>query len=110
MRYGQTSHDKDKEFEDDIEEELESIKEIPRRKGSLLPSMNFKSSIPDTMSEMNKFDTSFSSHHSPVSIHNSTPYKTNLPRTKGGMTFGHNSMRVLDTEGLPKIGNFKKKR
>ena len=109
MRYGETSYDKEKEFEDEEDYTEELVEESPRRKGSLLPGIKFNVSIPNSMSKihgMNNIDIGYN----PSKIHNSTPQRSIFPKAAGGITMGHNSMRVLDTGGLPKIGGFKKRK
>ena len=78
MEYGQTS----KELEEEYEEETEP----PRHyRNSLLPHFRFGVKLPDSMAGMKErgfgFNIPDTGNMVPVKIHDSTPWKTKIPKS-----------------------------
>lgn len=108
MEYGQTKHDLDeeeeleeKELEKKVEDVIENIGKFPHKISSKLPSVGFEIKIPDTVARLNNMNIDLTikvpdtSNYHPAQIHDSTPWKTNLPKITPCISIGHNSMKIL---------------
>lgn len=106
--YGQTKHDleEEEELEDKVEDAVEDLGRFPRKLSSALPSVGIGVKIPDTMARLNQMNKNFTmkvpdtSDYHPAQIHDSTPWKTSIPKTPPGKTtpcisINHNSMDIL---------------
>jgi hypothetical protein len=81
MDYGQSS----KDLEEELEEENEKIEPRKNYRNSLLPRFRFGVRLPDSMEGLGGRDFGFkvpsTENISPVKIHDSTPWKTHIPKS-----------------------------